>query len=129
MTDERDRRKAVRLPVVIPVEYVGTDTLGKGTVINASPYGVLLQGDYLPLVGAYVSMRLFPPDKKEPLYIERAVVRWQTASDLGVEIITMAPEAHVRLTTILNLTLEKNGCMCQPRLPWLCRCLPVANMR
>lgn len=59
MIDTRDRRKATRLPVDIPVDYLGKEFLGNGTVINASPYGVLIRGDYLPLIETNVSLRLF----------------------------------------------------------------------
>lgn len=47
MIDMRNRRKATRLPVNIPVDYLGKEFLGKNTVINVSPYGVLIHGDYL----------------------------------------------------------------------------------
>lgn len=127
MTDTRDRRKAVRLALDIPIDYLGKEFMGKGTVVNASPYGLLIRGDYLPIIGTYVSLRLFPLHENGPLYVERAVVRWQTASELGVELITMSPEAHVRLTVLMNAALKQNGCTCAPSLPWLCRCLPVGK--
>lgn len=123
MIDTRNRRKATRLPVDIPVEYLGKEFLGTGTVINASPYGVLIRGSYLPIVGTHVSMRLFPSDDKEPLSVERAVVRWQRGSELGVEIMTMTPEAHARLIGLMTSVLTPRGCVCAPKLPWLCRCL------
>ena len=124
MIDARDRRKATRLPVEIPVDYLGKEFLGNGTVINASLYGVLIRGDYLPLIGTNVSMRLFPPDGKEPLSVERAVVRWQRESEFGVEIMTLTPEAHARLIGLMTSVLKHRGCVCAPNLPWLCRCLP-----
>lgn len=124
MSDKHNRRKATRLPVEIPVDYLGKEFLGKGTVINVSPYGVLIRGDYLPIIGTNVSMRLFPPDDKEPLHVERAVVRWQCGSELGVEIISMTPDAHVRLTGLMTAVLKHRGCVCAPKLLWLCRCLP-----
>lgn len=124
MIDTRNRRKATRLPVDIPVDYLGKEFLGKGTVINASPYGVLIRGDYLPIIGTNVSMRLFLPDDKEPLSVERAVVRWQRGSELGLEIITLTPEAHARLIGLMTSVLTHSGCMCAPNLPWLCRCVP-----
>lgn len=111
MIDKRNRRKATRLPVEIPVEYLGKEFLGHGTVINASPYGVLIRGDYLPIIGTNVSMRLFPPDDKEPLSVARAVVRWQRGSELGVEIMTLTPEAHVRLIGLMTFVLKHRGCV------------------
>lgn len=124
MIDTRDRRKTTRLPVDIPVDYLGKEFIGKGTVINVSPYGVLIRGDYLAIVGTNVSVRLFLPDNKEPLSIERAIVRWQRESELGVEIISMTPNAHVRLIGLMTSVLTHRGCVCAPKLPWLCRCLP-----
>lgn len=131
MIDMRNRRKATRLPIEIPVEYLGKEFLGNGTVINVSPYGVLIRGDYLTIVGTNLSMRLFPSGDKEPLFIERAVVRWQRGSELGVEIISMTPEAHVRLTELMASALTHHGCACTPKLPWLCRCLsdPLSECR
>lgn len=123
MIDTRDRRKTTRFPVDVPVEYLGREFIGRGTVINVSPYGVLIRGDYLAIVGTNVSMRLFPPDDKEPLYVKRAVVRWHRGSEFGVEIISMAPEGHVRLIGLMTSVLEYHGCVCAPKLPWLCRCL------
>ena len=123
MIDMRNRRKATRLPVNIPVDYLGKEFLGKGTVINVSPYGVLIRGDYLPMIGTNVSIRLFLPDDKEPLSVERAVVRWQRESELGVEIITLTPEAHARLIGLMTSVLIHGGCVCAPNLPWLCRCV------
>ncbi len=123
MIDTRDRRKATRLPVDIPVDYLGKEFLGNGTVINVSPHGLLIRGDYLPIIGTNVSLRLFPPDDREPLSVERAVVRWQRGSELGVEIMTLTPEAHVRLIGLMTSALTHYGCVCAPKLPWLCRCL------
>lgn len=122
MIDMRNRRKATRLPIEIPVEYMGKEFLGNGTVINVSPYGVLIRGDYLPIVGTNLFMRLFPSGDKEPLSVERAVVRWQRGSELGMEIISMTPEAHVRLIGLMTSVLTHHGCVCAPKLPWLCRC-------
>ncbi len=123
MIDMRNRRKATRLPVEIPLDYLGKEFLGTGMVINVSPYGVLIRGDYLPIIGTNISLRLFPLSDKEPISIERAVVRWQRGSQLGVEIMTMTPEAHVRLIGLMTTVLKDHGCVCAPKLPWLCRCL------
>jgi hypothetical protein len=123
MIDTRNRRKAARLPVDIPVDYLGKEFFGKGTVINVSPYGVLIRGDYLPIIGTNLSLRLFPSGDKEPLSVERAVVRWQGEFELGVEIITMTPDAHVRLIGLMTSVLTHRGCVCAPKLPWLCRCV------
>lgn len=125
MTDTRNRRKATRFPVDIPVDYLGKEFLGHGTVINVSPYGVLIRGNYLPVIGTNVSMRLFPLDDKEPLSVARAVVRWQRGAELGVEIMTLTPEAHARLIGLMTSVLKHRGCVCAPNLPWLCRCLPA----
>ena len=114
MIDTRDRRKVTRLPVDIPVDYLGKEFLGKGRVVNASPYGVLIRGDYLPIIGTNVSMRLFLPDDKEPLSVERAVVRWQRGSELGLEIITLTPEARARLIGLMTSALTHRGCVCAP---------------
>lgn len=54
----RDRRKAPRRSVDIPVEYPGKEFLGQGTVINVSPYGVLIRGDDLPMIGTNLSLHL-----------------------------------------------------------------------
>lgn len=124
MVDTRDRRKTTRFPVDIPVEYLGKEFTGTGTVLNVSPYGVLIRGDYPAIVGTNVSMRLFPPDDKEPLFAAHAAVRWQRGFKLGVEIISMAPEAHARLIGLMTSVLKHRGCVCAPKLPWLCRCLP-----
>ncbi len=110
MSDTRDRRTAARLPVDIPVDYLGKEFLGNGTVINVSPYGVLIRGDYLPIIGTNLSLRMFPPDDREPLSVERAVVRWQRGSELGLEIMTMTPEARARLNGIMTSVLKHRGC-------------------
>lgn len=122
MSEQRNRRKAARRPVHIPIEYLGNRCNGTGMVINVSPFGVLIRGDHRPMVGTYVSLQMFPPDAKEPLSIERAVVRWQREFDMGVEIITMVPEAHARLSALMTAILQDRGCLCAPKLPWLCRC-------
>jgi len=124
MIDARDRRKATRLPVDIPVEYLGKEFLGNGTVINVSPHGLLIRGDYLPIIGTNLWLRMFSPDDKEFLYVERGVIRWQRGSELGVEIMTMTPEAYVRLIGLMTSALTHYGCVCAPNLPWLCRCVP-----
>lgn len=118
MIEQHERRKAARLPIDIPVDYLGKEFLGKGTVINVSPHGVLIRGDYLAVVGTNVSLRMFAPDDKEPLYVERAVVRWRRGAELGVEIMTMAPDAHARLVRLMTVALEHQGGMCAPKLPW-----------
>ena len=124
MVDTRDRRKTTRFPVVVPVEYQGKEFIGTGTVLNVSPYGVLIRGDSPAIVGTNVFMCLFPPDDKEPLSVARAAVRWQLGCELGVEIISIAPVAHARLIGLMTSVLKHRGCVCAPKLPWLCRCLP-----
>jgi PilZ domain len=130
MIATHERRQVPRLPVEIPVDYLGTEFLGQGTVINASLSGVLIRGDYLPLIGTSVSLRLFPPDEKEPLSVARAVVRWQRESEFGVEIMTLTPEAQARLVDLLPSIHTYRGCVCAPTLPWFCRCpRPTAKAR
>lgn len=124
MIDAHDRRKTVRLPIDIPVEYLGKDFLGHGRVVNVSPYGLLIRGDYVPRIGTNLALRLLPPGDKECLYVARGVIRWQRGSELGVEIMMVTSEAHARLIGLMASALKHYGCVCAPKLPWLCRCLP-----
>lgn len=127
MNDPRNRRKATRLSSELSVEYLGNQFLGHGTVLNLSPNGVLISGDYLPIVGTRVSLRMVPPDGQGKLFVERAVVRWVGNSQLGVEIVSMTPVAYMRLASLMAVMLRERGCVCTPLLPWHCRCPYVSS--
>lgn len=122
MNDPHNRRSATRFPSEFFVEYLGNQFLGRGMVLNLSPNGVLIRGDYLPIVGTRVSLRMAPPDGQGKLFVERAVVRWVGDSQLGVEIVAMTPVAYMRLASLMAAILRERGCVCTPLLPWHCRC-------
>jgi|LNFM01.1.fsa_nt_gb hypothetical protein len=122
MNDPHNRRNATRFPSEFSVEYLGNQFLGRGTVLNLSPNGVLIRGDYLPIVGTRVSLRMVPPDGQGKLFVERAVVRWVGNSQLGVEIVAMTSVAYMRLASLMAAILRERGCVCTPLLPWHCRC-------
>ena len=126
MNAPHNRRKTTRLPSELVVEYLGNQFLGCGTVLNLSPNGVLIRGDYLPIIGTTVSLRMEPPDGQGNLFVERAVVRWVGDSQLGVEFVVMEPVAHVRLAGLMAAILRERGCVCAPVLPWHCRCPHVS---
>lgn len=127
MNDPHNRRNATRFPSEFFVEYLGNQFLGRGTVLNLSPNGLLIRGDYLPIVGTRVSLRMVPPDGQGKLFVERAVVRWVGDSQLGMEFVVMAPVAHMRLAALMAVILRERGCVCTPLLPWHCRCSYVSS--
>lgn len=122
--DWHDRRQTRRIPAAFPVEYQGKNCSGKGLVANMSPYGLLVRGEGPIDIGAVLCMRVYPGEAMRVTEIERAVVRWRAGIEFGVEIIVMAPEAHVRLMECMAAAMQRAGCVCAPKWPWFCRCLP-----
>lgn len=117
MIETSDRRKARRFHVNCPVDYLAHDFLGNGLVVNASPYGVQIIGNYPPVVGVQVSLRMFLPVKKKPLYIERAVVRWRRDCEFGVEIMAMTSDARIGLNDFIDSLLREGGISLHPEYP------------
>jgi hypothetical protein len=95
-----------RFPVHCPVSYMGPDFLGTGTVWNLSRSGWRVQGDSLVERGMKLSLSITLPGEKEPVKVDKAVVRWVQGQDFGVKIVEMLPEEWTRLARVVDKFLE-----------------------
>ena len=109
MIQEPDRRTAKRLPTNIPVDYLADHFMGNGTMLNVSPDGMEIVGNYEVTVGLNMSLRIFLPERTRPLYVRVAVVRWVHGKDFGVELLVLPPSAQSGLTMFVASLLPDHG--------------------
>lgn len=109
MSPERDRRSAPRVPANVPVDYLADHFMGNGTMIDVSPAGMDIIGNYEVTVGLNLSLRIFLPQHTRPLYVRLAVVRWVRGQEFGVELLTLASLAQRGLAMFMASRLADRG--------------------
>ncbi len=115
-------RRQSRQSSEIFVDYLGTDCLGNGRLLHVSPVGAHVRGSDVPVVGTTLSLRLVAQNDAQPLYVERAVVRWRHGWEFGLEVVTLTPQAQGRWIRLAQDARHQRGCHCVVAWPWLCRC-------
>ncbi|MFO0774844.1 MAG: PilZ domain-containing protein [Nitrospiraceae bacterium] len=74
-----------RFPVSCPVYYMGRALLGRGTAVNLSTKGWRVQGDEPVRSGQWLTFRLELVGHSQPIQFPRAIVRWTSGLEFGVE--------------------------------------------
>lgn len=90
-------RYSERVSVQCLVVFAGDSMAGEGRVLDISLPGCLLESIETVKPGDYVRLRLFLPDKKTPLNVSLAAVRWADGCRFGVEFIRTSDEEQGRL--------------------------------
>lgn len=114
---DNDERREKHVPLDIPVSYLRDEFLGSGTVVDVSPRGLLIQGDYIPLTGARLRLMLFLPSV-ERLYIKRAIVRWRSRMQFGIELLGMTEPTMAQFNAFLAGVLQGRDHSSLVNFPW-----------
>ena len=108
-----NRRVDPRLPVDFGLMYSAQDArgeliMGDGAVVDLSGKGLGIRGNIPVNRGLEITLFLYLPDGKDPLFVMEARVAWSTGRRFGVEILTMNLRERNRLRHFLCLTFTNN---------------------
>ncbi len=94
MDQRRDQRYRVRFPSSFSVARVAG---GDGFVVDLSLRGCRISSKVPVASWTTLVLDLCLPDRRRPLEIAQAGVRWAEAGEFGVEFLVILPEAQQRL--------------------------------
>jgi hypothetical protein len=75
--------------------------MGDGNVVDLSNTGLHIQGDTAVKAGLEMTLFLYLPDGKDPLFVLSARVAWSKGHRFGVEILKMNVRERNRLRYFL----------------------------
>lgn len=90
-------------------DHFGEIILGDGMVTDLSPMGLGIRGNASVTPGIELTIFLYLPDGKDPLFVMEARVAWTSGRRFGVEILTMNLREHNRLRYFLHSNLAHSG--------------------
>jgi hypothetical protein len=101
-----DRRAEHRLPVAFRLMYSAQDTheeliMGDGSVLDLSNKGLHIRGNTPVKPGLEMTLFLYLPDGRDPLFVLSARVAWSKGHQFGVEIMKMNLRERNRLRYFL----------------------------
>lgn len=101
-----NRRQAPRPPVEFGLMYSAQDRsgeviMGDGMVTDLSHHGLGIRGNTPVTPGMELTIFLYMPDGKDPLFIMEAKVAWTSGRRFGVEILKMNLRERNRLRHFL----------------------------
>jgi hypothetical protein len=82
--------------------------MGDGTVVDISDKGLGIRGNISVNRGLDMTLFLYLPDGRDPLFVMEARVAWSTGRRFGVEILTMNLRERNRLRYFLCSNLPNN---------------------
>ncbi|MEO5864556.1 MAG: PilZ domain-containing protein [Nitrospiraceae bacterium] len=105
-----DRRQGPRPSVEFGLMYsaensYGEILMGDGMVTDLSPMGLGIQGNASVTPGIALTIFLYLPDGKDPLFVMEARVAWTSGRRFGVELLKMNLREHNRLCYFLRANL------------------------
>lgn len=92
-------RYSPRVTVEGSAVFANDAMTGEGRVIDLSLPGCLLETPISVRHGQYVQLKLSLPDKKPPINVPLAVVRWVAGNRIGLEFIRSSEEDQARLSS------------------------------
>ena len=106
VTEPVNRRHAARPPVEFGLMYSaqrhsGEIIMGDGMVTDLSHQGLGIRGNTPVSSGTELTIFLYLPDGKDPLFIMEARVAWASGRRFGVEILKMNLRERNRLRHFL----------------------------
>ena len=106
MADAVNRRQAPRPPVEFGLMYSAQDPsgevlMGDGMVTDLSHHGLGVRGNTQVTRGMELTIFLYLPDGKDPLFVMEARVAWTSGRRFGVEILKMNLRERNRLRHFL----------------------------
>lgn len=102
-----DRRAEHRLPVDFRLMYSAQDEreeliMGDGSVLDLSSKGLHIRGDRPVKPGLEMTLFLYLPDGRDPLFVLSARVAWSKGHQFGAEILKMNLRERNRLRYFLS---------------------------
>lgn len=106
-----DRRSDHRVAVDFRLMYSAQDNdeeliMGDGSVIDLSNKGLRIRGDMAVKAGLEMTLFLYLPDGRDPLFVLNSRVAWSRGHEFGVEILKMNVREHNRLRYFLSSNLR-----------------------
>ena len=106
VAEEVNRRHAPRPPVEFGLMYSAQDhsgeiIMGDGMVTDLSHHGLGIRGNTPVTPGIELTIFLYLPDGKDPLFVMEARVAWTSGRRFGVEILKMNLRERNRLCHFL----------------------------
>jgi hypothetical protein len=111
MVDQRqDPRPSVEFGLMYSAQdHFGEIIMGDGMVTDLSPMGLGIRGNASVTPGIELTIFLYLPDGKDPLFVMEARVAWTSGHRFGVEILKMNLREHNRLRYFLRSNLAHSG--------------------
>jgi hypothetical protein len=101
MDEGGEQRRGERIPVHVPVMFEGEGCTGQGSTFNVSTWGCAVESRIPMPAGLYVGVSFSLPDRRPPLEVELAAVRWSRSNQFGMEFLSITPENRNRLEEFL----------------------------
>ncbi len=113
MADAVNRRQATRPPVEFGLMYSAQDPsgevlMGDGMVTDLSHHGLGVRGNTQVTRGMELTIFLYLPDGKDPLFVMEARVAWASGRRFGIEILKMNLRERNRLRHFLCSNLARS---------------------
>ena len=101
-----DRRTDQRVPIDFRLMYSAQDDreliMGDGSVVDLSNKGLRIRGDIAVQAGLEMTLFLYLPDGRDPLFVFSAKVAWSRGHEFGAEILKMNVRERNRLRYFLS---------------------------
>lgn len=106
-----DRRSDRRIPIDVRLMYSAQDEreeliMGDGCVIDLSHKGLRIRGDIAVKAGLEMTLFLYLPDGRDPMFVLNAKVAWSHGHQFGVEILKLNVRERNRLRYFLSSILQ-----------------------
>jgi hypothetical protein len=108
-----DRRADHRVPIDVRLMYSAQDDtgaliMGDGAVVDISNAGMKIRGNTAVQPDLEMTLFVYLPDGRDPLFIMNARVAWSTGHEFGVVFLKMNIRERNRLRYFLCSNLERN---------------------
>ncbi|HET9606469.1 MAG TPA: PilZ domain-containing protein [Nitrospira sp.] len=106
-----DRRTDQRVHIDFRLMYSAQDDreeliMGDGSVVDLSNKGLRVRGNMAVKSGLEMTLFLYLPDGRDPLFVLSAKVAWSKGHEFGVEILKMNVRERNRLRYFLSSNLQ-----------------------
>jgi PilZ domain len=101
-----DRRADSRVPIDVRLMYSGQEEgeeliMGDGSVVDLSSRGLRIRGNVAVKPGLVMTLFVYLPDGRDPLFILSARVAWSEGHQFGAEILKINVRERNRLRYFL----------------------------
>ncbi|HKY73288.1 MAG TPA: PilZ domain-containing protein [Nitrospira sp.] len=108
----RDRRADSRVPIDVRLMYSGQEEgeeliMGDGSVVDLSNKGLRIRGNVAVKPGIEMTLFVYLPDGRDPLFVLSARVAWAKGHQFGAEILKMNVRERNRLRYFLCSHLQQ----------------------